>query len=101
MWQSQHEHFAKVRLCLAPRQPANGNARRISSHHLLGALSPQVEIKTALDDTEQVLAFRVFVGGNASIEPPDRPFHGLFHPFVVGRRGDDDVVELHDDIRAD
>jgi hypothetical protein len=54
-----------------------------------------------LDDAEKVLPIRVLVSGDTSVEPSHATFHRLLHPSMIGRCGLDDIVELHDDVRAD
>jgi hypothetical protein len=83
------------------RQAANGNAGRVSSHHLGGALSPQIEIEAALYDAEEILLLGLLVGVDAAVEPADGALHGLLHAGVVGRGGGNHVVELHHDVGAD
>lgn len=54
-----------------------------------------------MNDTEEVLALGELVGGDAAVEPADGAVHCFFHAGVVGGRGGDYVVELHDYVRAD
>jgi hypothetical protein len=41
------------------------------------------------------------VGFYTTVKPAHRALHGFLHTRMVGRGGDDDIVELHHDIRAD
>lgn len=101
MCSSDSVHTTVRLLGLATTQPSDGNPRRISPHHLLAALPPQVQVESTLDDAEEVLSFGLCMRRNAAVEPADRAVHGLCDARGVGRGGGDDVVELHDDVAAD
>jgi hypothetical protein len=101
LWQqlgARLHHTAVFVLGLAAREAANGDAWRVSCHHLGGALAAHVEVEAALDDAEEVLSLGVLVGLHAAVEPADGALHGLLHARVVGRGGCNHVVELHDDV---
>lgn len=97
---ARHIHFAKVCLCFTTGESTNGDTRRISLDHFNGALSPEFEIKSALNDAKQVLLLGVLVGNDAPIKPSDGAIRGFFDPGVIRRCGLDDVVQLHDDVGA-
>jgi hypothetical protein len=63
-------------------------------------LPSQVKVQAALDDTEEVLALWVFMGFDTAIKPAHRALHSFLHTRVVGRGGDNDIVELHHDVGA-
>lgn len=94
-------HFAEIGFGFASGEAADGDAGRVALGHFATAVPAHVEVEAALDDAEQVLSVRVLVGGDAPVEPSDAAFHGLLHARVIGRGGLDDIVELHDDVRAD
>lgn len=94
-------HSAEIRLGLAAGEPADGNPGSIPLYHLFTALPAQLEVESALDDTEQILFLRILVRDDAPIEPAHRPLHGLLHARPVRRGRLDHIVQLHHDIRAD
>ena len=94
-------HFAISIFSFAARESTDCYAWSISPGHFFTAYLPQLQIQTSLYDTEEVLSVRMLVGGDTAVEPPDRAFHGFFHPGFVGGGGCDDVVELHDYVGAD
>ncbi|KFY35663.1 hypothetical protein V494_05722 [Pseudogymnoascus sp. VKM F-4513 (FW-928)] len=67
----------------------------------LTAFTTHVQIKPALDNTEEVLGLGLGVRGDAAVEPADGAEHGFAHALGVGGGGHEDVVELHDDVGAD
>ncbi|KAI4233923.1 MAG: hypothetical protein LQ349_004106, partial [Xanthoria aureola] len=93
-----HSHYISS---FAARESTDCYAWSISPGHFFTAYLPQLQIQTSLYDTEEVLSVRMLVGGDTAVEPPDRAFHGFFHPGFVGGGGCDDVVELHDYVGAD
>lgn len=94
-------HSTEIGFGFPTGKPADGDPWCVALDHLDAALTTQVEVETALDDAEEVLSVGVLVGGDTAVEPADAAVHGFLHASVVGRRGLDDVVELHDDVGAD
>ena len=64
-----HLHFAVSIFRFPARKSPDGDPRRVSLGHFLTAGFPQLEVKAALDDAEEVLGLGVFVGCYAAVEP--------------------------------
>ena len=80
-----HLHLAISIFRLSTGQATNSDPRCVSLGHFLTADFPQLEVKAALDDAEEVLGIGVFVGCYAAVEPAYRSFHGFAHTgFVWG-----------------
>lgn len=94
-------HSAVVHLALPTAQPPNRNPRSVPLHHLSAALSPHLQIQPALNNAEEVLNIRPAMRSDAAVQPADGAEHGLADAGAVGRGGDHDVVQLHDDVAAD
>lgn len=87
-----HLHFAISIFRFPARQSPNGDPGRVSLGHFLTAGFPQLEVKAALDDAEEVLGLGFLVGCYAAVEPAYRSFHGFAHAGFVGRGGSYYVV---------
>ena len=82
-----HLHLAISIFRLAAGQAANGDPRCVSLGHFLAAGFPQLEVKAALDNAEEVLGVGFLVGCYAAIEPAYRSFHSFTHAGFVGGSG--------------
>lgn len=92
---------AAVRVfCLATRQTADCDAGRVPLNHLFRALPAEVKVKPTLDDAEQILAIRVFVSGEAPVQPPDRAMHGFFNAWKIRGCCGYHIIQLHYDVRS-
>jgi hypothetical protein len=94
-------HLAEVRLGFTSGEATYRDTRCVALDHFAAALPAHVEIETTLNDAEKVLPIRILVSGDASVEPSYATFHGLLHPSMIWRGSLDDVVQLHDNVRAD
>ena len=82
-----HLHLAISIFRLPAGQATNGDPRCVSLGHFLAAGFPQLEVKAALDNAEEVLGVGVLVGCYAAVEPAYRSFHGFAHAGFVGGGG--------------
>lgn len=57
----------------------------------------QLRVEAPLNDGEQVLPMRIFIGGDAAVQPAHGAMHGFLHP-RARHRATDDVVQLHHDV---
>ena len=55
-------------------------------NQLRGAVAPELWVKAALHDAEQVLGVRLRVGGDAAVDPADGAVHGLRRWLDMGSR---------------
>ena len=94
---AQLDRLPEVLFVLASGHPTNRISGQVSFDHLGAAPDTVLGDNSTLNDAKQVLHVGALVRSDASVKPPNRPFHGLVNSLVRCRRRYY-IIQRHHDI---
>lgn len=77
-------HFTVGIFRFTTGEPSNGDSGRIPCDHIFAASLAELEVETALNDTEEVLRVRIFMSRNTAVKPPNRADHCFLNARRIG-----------------